>query len=206
MKKNTLFAIASLCFLLYTSSGSAQSEESNKNFDLGVSAGYSLATIENYKKLGLSVKSGFNVAVSGAYKVVPFFGIKTKLIYDNKGFGDVQIGNEIFSRGNGNVNVNYLTIPLMGSFYLGDEVVINLNAGGYVGFLLNAKETVFDSDITGLFEKTDFGVTGGVGSIFPLNEEKSSSLFFEYELQYALSDPPNHLIRHGLNFGILFSL
>jgi opacity protein-like surface antigen len=108
------------------------------------------------------------------------------LIYDQKGWD-----NDYIEDTNGNVyptdiNLNYLTVPIMANWHFGNKKNWYLNFGPYFGFLLDANETQFDSDVTDVFNTTDFGLALGIGVKVPVSDKLK--IFFEYDGQGGIND------------------
>lgn len=74
----------------------------------------------------------------------------------------------------------------MANWHFGNKRNWFLEFGPYVGFLLNAEESRFGTDVTDAFNTTDFGLALGIGVKIPLNDKLQ--LFFEYEGQGGLND------------------
>ena len=99
----------------------------------------------------------------------------------------------------------------MANWHFGNKKNWYLNFGPYVGFLLDAKETQFDTDLKDYFNSTDFGLALGIGVKIPVSDKLK--LFFEYEGQGGVSDifKVNEFSRvtnsrSSLNIGLNFLL
>ena len=107
---------------------------------------------------------GFNAGASMEYYFSDEWGIKSKLMYDQLGWNDDLIYDEVSdSYISTDFRLNYLTIPVMADYHFGDHKEFYFNFGPYVGILLNVRETRFDSDMKEFFNPTDFGLMLGVG-------------------------------------------
>jgi opacity protein-like surface antigen len=154
---------------------------------------------------------GLNIGFSAEYYFSDKWGIKGKLIYDQKGWGDGSIlvgdnsGIEF-----GNFRLNYLTIPVMANWHFAPKRNWYLNFGPYAGFLLKAKIAGTDFNVSNdPFSSTDFGGALGLGIKIPLSN--NVKLFFEVEGEHGFtninSDNPSQNIqntRSSLNIGLNF--
>lgn len=177
------------------------------SFEIGLHVGAGLGSIDSPRGTTTSKKFVYNLGFSTTYYVSEYFGVKTKAIYDNKGYSD---GILILDNGaepeRTDVNINYLTIPLMASLFVGNNAKFYVNAGMYYGLLLGANETSRGTDLKQIFNKKEYGIAAGLGVIFPTISNVSA--FFEYDGQFGISDPmvPSGSIRtrrHAINLGVL---
>lgn len=103
----------------------------------------------------------------GAYLHLPVsdgFGFQPEVLYSTKG-ATAQY-DILFFQGENSFNLNYIDVPLIGVFKLGDAAEIHL--GPYIGFLMNSSvdtegdfgdgEEDLDRDN---FKSVDFGLAGG---------------------------------------------
>ncbi|MEZ4802749.1 MAG: porin family protein [Gelidibacter sp.] len=208
MKKQLLIA-GFVAFFLFN----AHAQNDKGTFELGGSVGLNLSTVDVPSDYGsnANTKVALNIAAIGEYYFSDRWGIKTRLIYDQKGWADGYVDTE-----DGyyvtDYNINYLTIPVMANWHFGSTRKWHLNFGPYVGFLLNAKDKEKGMDFKDAFSSTDFGLAFGIGYKFPIAD--NTKLFIEYEEQYGFidifagnaggSDVVNS--RSSFNVGVLFNL
>lgn len=155
------------------------------NIEFGFNTGFSMSTIsddDDFAETNLT----FNVGASADYYFSNRWSIKVKAVYDRKGWD-----KDFIPDANGNairtdINLDYLTIPVMANWHFGSKRNWYLNFGPYVGFLMSAKETTFDTDIKEAFNTTDAGLALGIGVKIPLNDKLK--LFFEYDGQYGFGE------------------
>jgi opacity protein-like surface antigen len=153
--------------------------------EFGFNVGYNASTISN-SDVSADEASGFNFAGSLDYYFSERWSIKGKLIYDQKGWD-----NGFMEDTNGfdyvtDFNINYLTVPVMANWHFGRKRNWFLEFGPYVGFLLNAEDVRFGTDVTEAFNPTDFGLALGIGVKIPVSDK--IKLFFEYEGQGGFND------------------
>ncbi len=181
------------------------------NFELGFNLGLNLATVSEFgDNDAADVNVSFNIAGTAEYYFSDRWGIKAKLIFDNKGWSDGFFDNfdtgETFRT---DYRLSYVTVPVMANWHFGGNRNWYLNFGGYVGFLASAEATDINTDVKDAFNSTDFGLSYGIGYKLLLNDKMT--LFFEYDEQYGLADIfENNLgdavtnSRSAINIGLLF--
>jgi opacity protein-like surface antigen len=207
--KKLLTSVIYLMVLLI--SHATYSQAQSGDIELGFGIGPSFASVSDFDgQANAGTLTSFNMAASGEYYFSDRWGIKMKLIYDNKGWSDGFIEDEtgFFDT---DYKLGYLTIPVMANWHFSKNRNWYLNFGGYAGFLLSAKDTTLDTDLKESFSSTDFGLTAGIGYGFRLNDQMR--LFLEYEEQFGFSDifefNPGDAIsnrRSSFNLGLLYQL
>ncbi len=207
MNKSLLFLVL---FLL--SLNLAQAQRSG-DVEMGFHAGLNLANVSTSDgQSNTKSRISFNVAATGEYYFSESWGIKAKLIYDNKGWADGFIEDENFNTYSADFRLNYITLPVMASWHFGSRKNWYLHFGPYAGFLISASDSELNRDLKEAFESTDFGVALGIGYKFEVN--RSTTLFVEYDAQSGVTDifevnEVGQTVRNGrssLNFGVLFYL
>ncbi|WP_284652280.1 porin family protein [Flavobacterium terrisoli] len=204
--KNTVLAI--IVLLGFSASISAQKKG---DVEFGINVGYNSSSASD-RYGSFDSGSGYNVGGSLDYYFLKDWSIKGKLIYDQKGWD-----NDIIENSNdGNIyytdyNLNYLTVPIMASWHFGNKRNWYLSFGPYFGFLLDAKDTTFDADMSEYFNDNDFGFAVNVGVKIPVSDKLK--LFFEYDGQGGISDinavsgyPSLTNSRSSFNVGLNFLL
>ncbi len=191
---------------------------------LGANVGYNLAdVIAPGASLHSRITSGYNAGISADFYLSYDWSIATKLIYDQKGWGNgylyesVNGPNSSSTVGYTNLNykLNYVTLPVMAGWHFGKTRNWYVNAGLYTGFLLNATATgnsaPLNSNVKSYFNRGDFGLALGIGVRIPVSD--NLKLFIEDDGQGSLinvfkenSDHSFQNIRSGLNVGLNFSL
>lgn len=191
--------------------------------EVGGNLGLNLSNVSNFQNdQSADIKVSFNVAGSFEYYFSDTWGIKTKLIYDRKGWSNGFIEETSFDLNDfdpvvqtnfitTDYNLDYLTIPVMANVHFGRTDNWYFNFGPYVGFLLDANITESDFDVNDAFNTTDVGLAIGIGVKIPLNDQ--AKLFFEYEGQSGFIDVFEQNNgdavlnrRSAINAGLLFTL
>jgi len=177
--------------------------------EMGINIGANFAYIsDDYGDSDTRV--GFNGGISADYYFSDAWSMKAKLIYDQKGFDNGEIGD--FDTGEfypTDYHFNYLTVPVMASWHFAPKRNWYLHFGPYVGFLMNAEDSRFGVNVKDDFNSTDFGLAVGVGVKIPLNDK--FRLFFEYDAQAGVTDivkepgfSDTNNVRSAINVGINF--
>lgn len=204
MKKSVVVAV------LVLGLSSVISAQKKGDVEFGVNIGYNMSSVSNDQDTS-DTGNGLNFGGSLDYYFSPVWSIKGKLIYDQKGWN-----NDYIEDSNGNVyptdiNLNYLTIPVMANWHFGNKRNWYLDFGPYLGFLLDANETQLDTNLKKYFNSNDFGLAVGIGVKIPVSNKLK--LFFEYEGQGGLSDIAKNSTngavtssRSSLNVGLNFLL
>lgn len=178
--------------------------------EFGFNVGFNNSTVSN-SDVSAETAYGFNLGGSVDYYFSDRWSIKGKLIYDQKGWDNGFFQDNSGSSFTTDYNVNYLTVPVMANWHFGSKRNWFLEFGPYMGFLLNAEEVRFGTDVTDGFSSTDFGLALGIGVKIPLSDKLK--LFFEYEGQGGMADifKVNEFSRvtnsrSSLNIGLNFML
>ena len=201
MKK--LFFTAILALGL--SSISLGQEKGDVEFGVNIGLNYSTITSSNSVSTP-DTGYGFNAGFSADYYFSDRWSIKGKLIYDQKGWDNDDLGN-----GKTNINLDYITVPVMANWHFAQKRNWYLNFGPYVGFLMNAEDSKNGIDVKELLNTTDFGIAFGIGVKIPVSDKLKVSL--EYDAQSGLSDvfkdhPAGRIqgVRGAFNVGLNFMM
>jgi hypothetical protein len=114
-----------------------------------------------------NARLGFNVGVFGQILSSEAFALQLELLYSTKGskaqYGGI-VNQEI------KYNLNYLDLPVLAVFKIGE--VIEIHAGGYASYLLNA-DVSYSGLVNGVdkinsdnLKSFDYGLSGGLGVNF----------------------------------------
>ncbi|MES2543414.1 MAG: porin family protein [Bacteroidota bacterium] len=164
-------------------------QQKKGDVEFGLNIGINQSTITNSIETA-DRRIGANLAGSLEYYFSNKWGIKTKLIFDQKGWNngyliDYNTGDEYVSH----FRLNYITIPVMANWHFGKTGNWYLNFGPYFGFLSSATaitQTEGDIDVKELFESNDFGISYGIGVKIPVNNK--IKFFIEVEGQGGFSE------------------
>ena len=116
--KKILFtaAIAVLSFNIIN----AQLDKGDFELGFGVGVNFSNVAVGGDAENASESRTTFNIGVSGEYYFSDRWGIKTKLIYDQKGWSNGFVFNEVtLEQTTKDFQLGYLTIPLMANWHFG---------------------------------------------------------------------------------------
>lgn len=177
----TIIKIAIFCLLFYFNSISGQ------NFNLGISIGADLTSVNNYTKLSHEVESSFNLKKETVLnynlnliiqkKISNKFGLKVSPGYLRKGY---ELYSEFYST---KWNYDYVNLPLLIQYYLKENISITL--GPEVSYLL--KLNVVDKESNFNVRKEDINLN---------NFDIALNFGIEYEINKKLGFSMNY--SHGL--------
>jgi len=150
MKKLILFAALAIFVIA----------NSNAQINFGAKAGVNFATITGDMVDSFNSRTAFHVGFVAEIVISETFSFQPELLYSAQGADYSEEGFEDFE---GTVKLDYLNVPLMAKFYVGEG--FSVEAGPQIGLLLSAKDDYGDGedDIKEYVKGTDFGVNLGVG-------------------------------------------
>jgi len=131
-----------------------------QNVNFGAKAGVNFASITGDMVDSFDSRTAFHVGFVAEIVISETFSFQPELLYSAQGADYSEEGFEAFE---GTVTLDYLNVPLMAKFYVGEG--FSLEAGPQIGLLLSAKDDYGDGeeDIKEYVKGTDFGVNLGVG-------------------------------------------
>lgn len=220
--KKLLLSLTLASFVLLNSNAQNTGE---LQFGIGGGVNLSDITIDN-DDIKTSSLLSYNVALSAEYYFDDRLGLKTKIIYDNKGWeGNFtnSITNEEFKTVN---NLTYITIPVMANWHFGSlpsrakSFVTRpwyVSLGPYVGFLTKAEETESGTDFKETLKSIDYGAALNFGLRFEVAD--FTKLYIEYDAHYGFPDISagsttstlsddvitRNGLRNSINLGLLFA-
>jgi hypothetical protein len=129
---------------------------------IGIKAGYNFAKVTGSTP-NFSPKSNNGFMVAGFFAPQSKgMGYRTELIFSRQGFSFDESGKMQ------NVSQDYIYMPHLTTFTIAKKV--QLQAGGQIGYLLNAKKTSTNESsseaVTEYMNRFDYGVAGGI-EIYP---------------------------------------
>ena len=206
MKKQLLITVFAIFGLLTTNA------QDKGGFELGLGLGVNISNVSTIDgQENASSKTSINAGASGEYYFSDRWGVKTKLIYDSKGWAEGYILDQNNMVTITDFKLNYLTVPVMANWHFGSNRNWYLNFGPYIGFLISAEDSELGLDLKDGFKSTDFGAAFGIGHKIKVAD--NIKLFIEYDAQSGFSDifeeNAGEAIRNGrssFNIGVLFSL
>jgi len=180
----------------------------------GVKGGLNYSTLAVDEADDETSRVGYNIGLFARTSPDRSVGLQVELLYSTKGssttyrtlFGLIE--QEV------DFNLNYLELPVLASFRVGD--IVDLQLGGYAAYLLSARATStgdlgnstreLDRDN---FRSMDFGIAGGVG--FNLGPNAQVGVRYLHGLSkvadsttanLALGDSKNRCVQLYVGFGI----
>lgn len=195
MKKITLF------ILLFVNLCTAQSKD---NLEFGIITALSISNVSDSYNQRTKSLFEYSGGAFGNYYLSEQWSLKLKAIYERKGYAE-----GLYENRETDVAFNMISVPVTANFYFGNNNNWYINLGPYIGFMIAAKATSFNVDVTRLFNSTDFGIAGGIGYKLPIRE--NLDVFAEIDNQTGLSDilidNPGSAVRNNrlsFNLGIVF--
>ena len=135
----------------------------------GIKGGLNASTLYLDNVDDRNERIGFHVGLFTQIPVTPFFAIQPELQYTTKGVSANY--NLLGNTGKNNFNLNYVELPVLATFKLGNSV--DLQAGPYASYLVSSKVTTdgdFGSDYRNInrdnFNTFDYGIAGGLNIYF----------------------------------------
>jgi hypothetical protein len=145
----------------------------------------------------------FSTGVSLEYKFTDLMSLRSGIGFERKGLTyQVQHMDEWGNQSeliSGRSNFDYLVLPLMARVTLGSKPIFFVNAGPYLGFLLNQTDVIESSklqsgssvDNTEYSKRLDMGISAGLGAGMPITEKTILTLELRHNLGlYNISDVP----------------
>jgi hypothetical protein len=200
MKAKTLLFVLMLLPSFY-----AFAKKYYPQFKIGIDAGPCLTKLRGNEFLEANYKStlGYAAGIS-LHLLVPKSSVsfKSNIFYERKGAvsEDVYLtdaNGSIIGTSHTTISLTYITVPLLMRVRSKGRVGVFINAGGFVGFLLNDETTNASAGIipelkinnTDADNKLDGGFCGGAGLEIPIKEKLMAS--FEIRYNYGVYDINN---------------
>lgn len=138
----------------------------NAQVKFGPKAGLNLSNITGSDAQGYKMKAGIYAGGFARLHLSENFAIQPELLYSGQGSKyETNVEGTIIK---GDVNLNYITIPVMAQYHL--PMGLYLETGPQIGFLASAKAKSGGSsaDIKDQFKSTDFSWGAGAGFQLPM--------------------------------------
>jgi hypothetical protein len=238
MKIKALLCVS--IFLLALCSGGISAQQ----LKIGLKAGTGIPNLRNDGTNEISM--GYSSIISRNFGVIADIGLSKRLSIktglDYAGQGGIRKGQQpipnlpaqfaqmlpsgtyLYASFDNESNLNYLEVPLMGKLEFGKKLKYYVNAGPYLGFLLNAKQKTSGTsqlfldkngtipltiqgqplpaqsmdattDIENDIHSTNLGLTGGVGLAIPVWNR--SALLIDARAAYGLNSIQKDIATYG---------
>lgn len=154
-----------------TSTSSYNSYNSTPEASFGVKGGFNISNMYTENADDENVLYGFNAGVYATFPLSDIISIQPELYYTTKG-SELDYNNAFIS-GSSRLRLDYIQLPIMAKFNIGEH--FNVHLGPYGAFLVGANvKSENDADIfefdenldTDDFEKFEFGLAAGVEFAF----------------------------------------
>lgn len=169
--------------------------QTNK-FEVGLEMGPSLISLRGNDFLDKNndISFGFSSGFTFQYNFPKLISIRTNISFERKGLTTQGTATDEYGNQIGEITFHskfdYLTIPLLVRLTFGKKINFFINAGPYIGYLIQQKNVIeafgeypkTETDNTDNFKRTDFGITTGLGARFPIK----SKLFLSLEIRNNL--------------------
>lgn len=177
----------------------------------GVEGGISIANLTtddgNYKDVYES-RTGYAAGLAFQYNFPKVLSLRTGIMYELKGtsfpFDSASIAANPSAAQDALMEIDYLTVPLLLRATFGDKINFYVNAGPYWALLLKrimvleaASSYASDQeiDLTDDTEKTEFGISAGVGAAAVFNERIVISLEARNNLGITDIEPGDYEVK-----------
>jgi len=148
-------------------------------FTLGVSTGQNISSMRGTAFIDKNheSKKGLSFGLFAEYSLNDYLSIRPELFYTRKGSESPYytmecIGGFILGSVGGEFHYDYLDLALLFNASIGSNLIIFVNAGPYLGYLLNQTDdmkTIGEYPLIYPAKSFDFGLTAGIGLAIPLN-------------------------------------
>lgn len=153
--------------------------------EIGFQGGVNLNTVygSGIDREVLGNTTGLSIGGNAKWNIIDRFGIRAQLSYDQMGYSLRNLYLEDSVNGLAKADIrfklNYLNLPVMAEFAFGRKVKFMIDAGGFIGVLLNSKALVnrvlpngdhpfwYSSPSSG-YKKLNAGIATGLGIQIPL--------------------------------------
>jgi len=137
---------------------------------IGVKGGVNFSNLRVDEVADENIKVSYNLGLFAKLPVSETFAIQPELLYSSKG-SKLKYDNFVMGEGEYRFNLNYLELPVLAVFNIGEY--FNIHVGPYIGFLTSAniKDLNDDGSIDDIadlneddFNRFDYGLSGGIGA------------------------------------------
>lgn len=180
----------------------------------GVKGGLNLTTLAVNEADDENARLGFNAGIFARTMPSSPFGVQVELLYSTRGSKSSYSGFFDLVDQEVDFNLNYLELPVLASFRIGE--IVDLQLGAYAAYLLSANISTSGDLGSGRedldrdnFRSVDYGIAGGVG--FNLGPTAQVGVRYLHGLnnvadgdaaEFLLDDAKNRCAQIYLAFGI----
>ncbi len=175
----------------------------------GIITGGTMFNISGDETDDAKMKFGMQFGLFGTYQINEMFGVKSGLIYTQKGTNfETEFFGETYEL---TATYNYINIPILATASFGESIKFYANAGPVIGIWMSGKEENdgVEEDIEDGMNTIDMGLLVGGGVIIPVIESRKHPTIsiiadVNYQLGFAnIYDSDDISIKNnGLTFGI----
>lgn len=163
--------------------------QTNKS-EIGIELGPNLRSLRGNEMLEKidDISFAYSGGLSFQYFFTKTVSLRTNISYERKGFSIKEKASDQYGNPVGEMifhsDFNYLTIPILARLTLGKKVKLFGNIGPYIGYLLKQTDVTeayaefpkSEVDNTDNYNKTDFGISAGLGTKIPIGDKLIFSL------------------------------
>ena len=178
--------------------------QSKNDVEFGIITALSISNVSDSYDQKTKSLIEYSGGAFGNYYFNEQWSLKLKAIYERKGFAEGFYDNK-----KTDIVFNMISVPITANYYFGNNNNWYVNLGPYISFMIAAKATWFNTDITRIFNSTEYGIAGGIGYKLPISDQLD--VFAEIDNQAGLSDifkdNPGSAVRNNrlsFNLGIIF--
>lgn len=182
--KKLLLSIVALAFLFQTN---AQEETVTKNLQIGAKAGINFATITGDLS-EIKGRTSFHLGGMAEFPLSEKLSVQPELLFSSQGAKYPDEGSLI---------LNYLNVPIMGKYYVMDE--LSLEAGPQFGYLLSAKAKYDESNGNDPLPNTEGVRSAQAAETEDVKDDVKS-------IDVGLVFGAGYKMDNGVNFGIRYNL
>lgn|SRR5690606_20280781 len=136
---------------------------------IGVKGGVNFANFRVDEVADNNLKVGLNLGLFAKLPIGDAFAVQPEILYSSKG-SKLTYDNFIQGEGEYRFNLNYIEVPVLAVFSLGEH--FNIHAGPYIAYLTSSNikdmeddgtiDTIKDIDVDN-FNRLDYGLAAGIG-------------------------------------------
>lgn len=151
------------------------------------------ANVSGIENSDAKMKLGFKTGAGVDYSLSQAFSVRPMLYYTSKGISEGK--NNLGFSPDKTMSLNYIQLPMLASYHVpvSDKFGLVVNAGPYVAFLVNKKNT----DPAVKYNKTDAGVNAGLDFVF-------NRIVLGIDAEYGLTSLASNVDKlHNINYSLM---